>query len=209
MAKQVPPLAQPSSRKNKVDSADAAVRRIRDGDNVTMEREALPPAERFRCDAAGGRFFVNFEGLTVRRLDDVAAIRTFVERHLAPLGRAVPAIVPHDNVTRLPDVFDACVATVGDRVARFYSRVTRHTTSSFLRAELGPALASRAAHPRAPRGSQRAPGRAHGRRGLKRDAPRREDGSHGVAAQPGSPGLPGGAQCHAWLSRAPAATRRL
>lgn len=108
---------------------------------------ALPLARRFSYDAASGRFFVNFEGLTVRSLDDVAAIRSHVEQHLAPLGRRVPAIVNYDSFTLLPDVFDAYVAMVNGLVERFYSGVTRYTTSSFLRAKLGPALESRAAAP--------------------------------------------------------------
>ncbi len=108
---------------------------------------ALPLAQRFSYDAERNRFFVNFEGLTVRRLDEVEQIRELVAGHLAPLGRRVPAIVNYDNFTLLPDVFDAYVAMVNGLVERFYTGVTRYTTSSFLRAKLGDALESRDAAP--------------------------------------------------------------
>ena len=108
---------------------------------------ALPLVQRFTYDAENNRFFVNFEGLTVRSLDDVEQIRDLVAQHLAPLGRRVPAIVNYDNFTLLPDVFDAYAAMVNGLVERFYTGVTRYTTSSFLRAKLGDALESHSAAP--------------------------------------------------------------
>jgi propionate CoA-transferase len=108
---------------------------------------ALPLAQRFSYDPASNRFFVNFEGLTVRNADDVDQIRQQVEKRLAPLGKRVSAIVNYDNFTLLPDVFDTYVDMVRGLVARFYSGVTRYTTSSFLRAKLGDALESRSAAP--------------------------------------------------------------
>lgn len=107
----------------------------------------LPLAGRFDYDAQTNRFFVNFEGLTVRSADDIEAIRAQVAQRLGPLGRRVMAIVNYDNFTLAPDLFDAYVAMVNGLVERYYSGVTRYTTSSFLRARLGSALESRAAAP--------------------------------------------------------------
>ena len=66
---------------------------------------------------------------------------------LAPLGRKVYAIVNYDNFEIFPDIIDEYSAMVRDLVDRFYSGVTRYTTSSFLRAKLGDALKQRAVAP--------------------------------------------------------------
>ena len=83
----------------------------------------------------------------MRSLDDVEAIRAAVEERLAPLGRKVPAIVNYDNFTIFPDVLDAYVEMVKGLVDRFYSGVTRYTTSAFLRMKLGDALRERQVAP--------------------------------------------------------------
>ena len=66
---------------------------------------------------------------------------------LSPLGRKVYAIVNYDNFTIFPDILDEYSAMVRDLVDRFYSGVTRYTTSGFLRAKLGDALKQRAVAP--------------------------------------------------------------
>ena len=103
----------------------------------------LPLSQRFGYDAQRDIFFANFEGHTVRSVADVEAIRVAVTQHLAPVGRKVPAIVDYDKFTVLPDVLDAYSDMVRDVAARHYSRVTRYTTSAFLRAKLGEALLQR------------------------------------------------------------------
>ena len=113
-------------------------------------REALlrvPLSQRFVLDPAQGIFFANFEGLVVRSIDDVEAIRTAIEERLVGLGRMVPALVDYDNFTVLPDVLDAYTDMVQDVASRHYSRVTRYTTSAFLRAKLGDALLERGVAP--------------------------------------------------------------
>ena len=72
---------------------------------------------------------------------------SIVEGLLSPLGRKVYVIVNYDHFTINPDVVDEYSAMVGDLVDRFYSGVTRYTTSSFLRAKLGDALKQRSVAP--------------------------------------------------------------
>ncbi|HMO48131.1 MAG TPA: acyl CoA:acetate/3-ketoacid CoA transferase [Rubrivivax sp.] len=108
---------------------------------------ALPLERRFSWDAQQDLFFVNFEGLAVNGPADVAAIQAQVEKQLAGVGRRVRAIVNYDNFTIAPDVLDAYTDMVQGLVQRFYSGVTRYTTSSFLRAKLGDALEQRAVAP--------------------------------------------------------------
>ncbi|MFO1272738.1 MAG: malonate decarboxylase subunit alpha [Rubrivivax sp.] len=107
----------------------------------------LPLAERFSYDAARRTMFINFEHLSVKRRADVDAVREEVERHLAPLGEKVWAVVNYDHFVLDPAVEDDWAAMVRELVDRFYLNVTRYTTSGFLRAKLGPALAARGVRP--------------------------------------------------------------
>jgi propionate CoA-transferase len=107
----------------------------------------IPLERRFTYHPQDNLFFVNFEGHVVRSYEDVERIRRTVESMLAPLGRKVYAIVNYDNFEILPDALDAYSAMVHDLVERFYSGVTRYTTSSFLRTKLGDALKERAVAP--------------------------------------------------------------
>jgi propionate CoA-transferase len=108
---------------------------------------AVPLDQRFTYDAEQNLFFVNFERLTVKSINDVDEIREQVERKLAPLGGKVYAIVNYDHFALLPDVTDAYLDMVNDVVERYYSGVTRYTTSAFLRVKLGDALARRGLAP--------------------------------------------------------------
>jgi propionate CoA-transferase len=107
----------------------------------------LPLEQRFSFDAEQGLFFANFEGMTVRNEAEVEQIRDVLEQQLRPLGRMVPAIVDYDNFQVLPDALDAYTAMVRDVAGRHYSRVSRYTTSAYLRAKLGDALAERGVAP--------------------------------------------------------------
>jgi propionate CoA-transferase len=55
----------------------------------------------------------------------------------------VYAIVNYENFTIVPEAIDAYTEMVRGLVDRFYSGVTRYTTSNFLRAKLGDALRDR------------------------------------------------------------------
>jgi propionate CoA-transferase len=70
-----------------------------------------------------------------------------VEDQLLPLGHPVYAIVNYDNFTILPELLDEYSAAVGSLVDRFYSGVSRYTTSGFLRIKLGEALEKRGVAP--------------------------------------------------------------
>ena len=107
----------------------------------------MPLERRFTYHPGENRFFVNLEGHRVHSHEDVEKLRRIVEDKLAPLGRKVYAIVNYDNFEIFPDVIDEYSTMVRDLVYRFYSGVTRYTTSSFLRAKLGDALKQRAAAP--------------------------------------------------------------
>jgi propionate CoA-transferase len=104
---------------------------------------ALPLEKRFSYDEVTNRFFVNLEGFTVRSQADIDTIRQHVEAKLAPLGKRVFGIVNYDNFSVLPELIDQYSDMVKELVKRYYSGVTRYTTSTFLRAKLGSALERR------------------------------------------------------------------
>ncbi len=108
---------------------------------------SLPLDQRFAYDPESRQFFANFEGFNVRTAADVEAIRGALEHRLEPLGRKVPAIVNYDNFNVAPDVLDAYVDMVRDVAQARYSNVTRYSTSAFVHAKLGAALADRGVQP--------------------------------------------------------------
>ena len=61
----------------------------------------------------------------------------------APLERRVHAVVNYEGFVLGRDVEDAWADLVSEIVERWYDGVTRYTTSAFLRAKLGDALARR------------------------------------------------------------------
>ena len=102
-----------------------------------------PISERMTYDPATNVFYVNFEGLHIRSIEDIEEIRTQTESILGPLGRKVDAIVNYDNFFILPELVDDYADAVKDVVSRFYENVTRYTTSAFMRMKLGDGLKAR------------------------------------------------------------------
>nr|WP_314624362.1 acyl CoA:acetate/3-ketoacid CoA transferase [uncultured Noviherbaspirillum sp.] len=107
----------------------------------------LPLPQRLRYDTGRNIFFINFEGFEVRTAADIDEIHISVAQHLAPLQRKVPAIVNYDNFSIAPELMDDYIAMVRDLTERFYSRVTRYTTSTFMRSYFGRALRAQDAEP--------------------------------------------------------------
>jgi propionate CoA-transferase len=87
--------------------------------------------------------FINFARYEVRDRATIEAIRRKVETMCAPLGRRVHAVVNYEGFEIARDVEDAWAEMVSRLVAAWYDGVTRYTTSAFLRAKLGEALARR------------------------------------------------------------------
>jgi propionate CoA-transferase len=107
----------------------------------------IPLDQRFTYDPQQNLFFVNFERFAVHNRADIRAIVKTVEQKLAPLGHRVYAIVNYDNFSILPELLDEYSAAVRGLVDRYYSGVSRYTTSGFLRMKLGEALEKRGVAP--------------------------------------------------------------
>ena len=114
---------------------------------VREEMLELSLAERLTYDPGENLFFVNFEGYSVKSNRDVAEIEAAVAAILTPLDRKVYTIVNYDNFFIAPDVVEEYTAMVKGLVDRFYTGVTRYTTSTFLRMKIGDALKQREVAP--------------------------------------------------------------
>jgi propionate CoA-transferase len=107
----------------------------------------LPLEQRLAYDQKRDVFFVNFEGFEVKNVADIESIRTVVEARLSPLDRKVPAVVNYDNFSITPELLDTYIEMVHGLTERFYSRVTRYTSSAFMRSYFGTAFRRHDAEP--------------------------------------------------------------
>ncbi|MFC7516554.1 acyl CoA:acetate/3-ketoacid CoA transferase [Herbaspirillum sp. GCM10030257] len=107
----------------------------------------LPLGQRLTYNQKRNIFFVNFEGFEVRNVADIEAIREHVCALLAPLGKKVPAVINYDNFSITPELLDTYVDMVHDLSATYYSRVTRYTSSAFMRSYFGSAFKRHDAEP--------------------------------------------------------------
>ena len=107
----------------------------------------LSLADRLTYDAERNTLFVNFEGLHIRTLADVEAVRREFEERCRRIGRKVVLIVNYDSFELDPAVSDAYFSTVAYLQDRYYEHASRYTTSAFMRLKLGAALAERRLQP--------------------------------------------------------------
>ena len=104
---------------------------------------AVPLESRFQFDDAQNIFFVDFESLALHDAADIERIRQIVEARLLPLGRKVPVIVNYHGFDIRESLIDAYATMIEGLMETCYSRVTRYTTNTFLKARLGEALSAR------------------------------------------------------------------
>jgi propionate CoA-transferase len=116
--------------------------------DLRSDMVSIPLDQRFTLDEQQNLFFVNLERYALRSRGDIDAIARSVETRLGSFGRRVYAIVNYDNFSIVPELLDDYSAMVRSLADRFYSGVSRYTTSGFLRIKLGEALEKRgvAAH---------------------------------------------------------------
>ncbi|KPA16736.1 Coenzyme A transferase [Candidatus Magnetomorum sp. HK-1] len=100
-------------------------------------------SDRMSYNEKDNLFFVNFESFSVNKEQDIKDIKDTVEKLLTPLNQKVYTIVNYDNFSIRPDLIESYTHMVIQLVERFYSKVTRYTTSTFLRMKLKDALVQR------------------------------------------------------------------
>jgi len=115
---------------------------------MVLKRDMLeiPVEDRLIYVAGENTFYVNFENFYVKSSDQIKRIQIHVEKMLKPLGKKVLTIVNYDNFNILPELVEEYAEMV-KYVMQFYEKVTRYTTSTFLRMKLGDELAKREVAP--------------------------------------------------------------
>lgn len=100
----------------------------------------LDMENRIALDGEGQRLFINFEKLRIRTQADVNQIKARVEELLEGLRTRVDVIVNYDGSRIDDDIAADYAAMVAGLDERFYARVTRYSSSAFMRMKLGKAL---------------------------------------------------------------------
>ena len=104
---------------------------------------AVALEKRLVYDPRENLFFVNFEAYSIRTTEDIEAVRSAVANILDPLDHRVYAVVNYDNFSISPELVEPYTDMVKTLVNRYYTGVTRYTTSTFLRMKIGEALKKR------------------------------------------------------------------
>lgn len=102
-------------------------------------------SDRIALDRDQRRLFLNFEGMRVRNLKDVKDIGAHVEALLFPFQERVDVVANYNRFYLNPEVELAYAEMVRGLTERFYKRVTRYSTSAFLRVKLDRTLSRKAA----------------------------------------------------------------
>jgi len=103
----------------------------------------IPFDARFAYDPAKNVLYLNFARLEVRSPEMIDAIAERVRSICEPLGKRVRAIVNYEGFVLDRELEDRYAQMCSEAVERWYTDVTRYTTSAFMRAKLGDALTRR------------------------------------------------------------------
>ena len=113
--------------------------------------------DRITYDSKKNMLFANLAGYAVKTMEDVASIRAIIENRLKPLGKKVVAIGNYDDSFIDPDLIDAYSEMQQYLTEKYFTRVSRYTTSAFLRMKLGDALEKRGVPPHIYESAQEGP----------------------------------------------------
>ncbi len=113
-------------------------------------REALLSislVDRMVYDPGKETAFYNFQGLRIRTKKDVAEVRSAAEALCKPIGKKIAVVVNYDDFQIDESVVDDYAEMVKYLTERYYTTVSRYTTSAFMRLKLGEALEGRGLSP--------------------------------------------------------------
>jgi propionate CoA-transferase len=99
--------------------------------------------DRLSYDPQSNTVFMNYAGMRVRSTRDVKRIVEAVDNLLRPLKKRVNSIVNYDSFEANPDVMDEYLDAVRYVEKTYYLKVSRYTTSGFMRLKLGKELSER------------------------------------------------------------------
>ena len=99
--------------------------------------------DRLSYDAAANTVFMNYAGMRVKNVDEVARIVAAVDKLLAPLDKRVNSVVNYEGFSVDDDAAAAYMDAVKYVEERYYLKVSRYTSNAFLRLKLGRELSDR------------------------------------------------------------------
>jgi propionate CoA-transferase len=108
---------------------------------------AISLLDRISYDAERNLLFLNFQGLKLHTPKDAQDIQDAVERRCKEIGKQVDVIVNYDGFEVSEPALDAYARVVEHMVTHYYGKITRYTTSAFLRDKLGTAIQDRGLAP--------------------------------------------------------------
>ena len=114
--------------------------------NLKAQLLDLDFADRVAYDRERDLLFLNFEGLQLRTRDNLDAMRDAVVAQCVRIGHRVPVVVNYDAFTLVPELETDYAETVRAMEEKYYTRVSRFTTSAFMRMKLAQVL-TRAVQP--------------------------------------------------------------
>lgn len=99
--------------------------------------------DRLSYDPESNTIFMNYAGMRVRTEDDLTRIKDAVDGMLEPLGKRVSSIVNYDSFQADDDILDKYLDLVRYVEKKYYLKVSRYTTSGFMRLKFGKELEKR------------------------------------------------------------------
>jgi len=99
--------------------------------------------DRLSYDPESNTIFMNYAGMRVRTEEDLARIKRAVDGILEPLGKRVYSIVNYDSFQADDDIVDKYLDLVRYVEKKYYIKVSRYSTSGFLRLKFGKELEKR------------------------------------------------------------------
>lgn len=103
----------------------------------------LQLTDRLSYDAERNILFANFEGMTIRSVEEIECVRRVFDALCRKVGREVALIVNYDGFRLDEPLADAYFEMVAELQTAHYTTATRYTTSAFMRKKLGDAIMSR------------------------------------------------------------------
>lgn len=103
--------------------------------------------ERMTYSAEMNMLFANLAGYAVKTEADINGIKTAIETLLQPLGKKVYAIGNYDGFNINPDLIETYTEMQKYLMQHYFFKVSRYTTSAFLRMKLGESLEKRGLAP--------------------------------------------------------------
>ena len=113
-------------------------------DNPPMQLRSdllgMPLGDRFSYDPASKLFFVNFEGLHLRRREQLDEVFAELAQRLEAIGERVYGVVNYDRCEIEPELLDDYLQRVRELTERYYLDVRRYAANTFQRLKIGAAL---------------------------------------------------------------------